>query len=360
MKRFSLVSTVVLALTVLLMQAARAADPAPQTSSKAVTGTMDINYATRQPQNQTDGAPNKGVMDTYRLDLMVNPDSKQATRFFGEIKRQPRIKQLKVRTIQWPRYDYRIDIEVPKATSGSVGSVVGTMGVDEKTGAYMLDAQDRQLRIDITKGRTFNDPFGGIFYGKADDKNSLSWQTIKRKVAGKEVEVKFQADPIRFQQTRLAKGPFPVAYPNTTVSGELSYDRETANYYAKNLTFRYVDAEGKERVDTVSGTIKWSEDPNRAQNGKGQYQFNLRFNEELFSGGDQAQFAGKNNDDLMFAADNSIPTLGGIVDYQDTMSGETVTASKVTYKLENNKLNDTQVMEFVKLWLLTVGPANDE
>jgi hypothetical protein len=32
----------------------------------------------------------------------------------------------------------------------------------------------------------------------------------------------------------------------------------------------------------------------------------------------------------------------------------------VTYKLEQNKLNDTQVMNFAKVWLLVSGPANDE
>ena len=64
--------------------------------------------------------------------------------------------------------------------------------------------------------------------------------------------------------------------------------------------------------------------------------------------------------DLFFAVDNSIPSLLGNIEYQDTMNGETVTQSKVTYKLEQNKLNDTQVMNFAKLWLLVTGPANDE
>ena len=358
MKRHIHGGALVALLLVIVLQQSEAA--LAQDQKSAVTGTMEINYATRQVQNQTDGVPNKGVTDSYKLDLLVNPDSKQATKFVGTIARQPRIKQYKIRTIQWPRYDYNIGIEVPKATSGSVGTWVGTMGVDEKTGAFQLDAQDRQLRIDITKGRAFTEPFGGTFFGKADDKSTLSWESIKRKVGGKEVEIKFQADPIKFQQTKLAKGPFPGAHPVTFASGELSYDRETANYYAKNLTLRYTDADGKEQTDTVTGTIKWVEDPNRATNGKGRYEFNLRFNEEKHQGGDEKQFAGQNEDDLFFAVDNAIPTLGGVIEYQDTMSGETVTASKVTYKLENNKLTDTQVMNFTKLWLLAVGPTNDE
>jgi hypothetical protein len=359
--RFTAVALVAVAISALLTQAALAADQ--QTQNKpAITGTMQIDFTTRMAQNQEDGAPKKGVKDYYTFDLTVNPESKYATRFNGKITRQPRITQLKVRTVQAPQLDFEgVNIEVPKASSGTVGTMVGVIAVDEKTGAFNLNNPDRQLRIDITKGRAFTDPFGGVFYGKADDKSGLSWASIKRKVGGKEVEVKFQADPIKFQQTKLAKGPFPTAYPSTLVAGELSYDRETANYYARNLTFRYTGADGKEVTDTVSGTIKWVEDPSRKENGKGRYEFNLRFNEEQNQkGGDEAQFAGKNDDDLFFAVDNSIPSLVGNVEYQDTMNGETVTQSKVTYKLEQNKLNDTQVMNFAKAWLLISGPANDE
>jgi len=361
--RFRLGSVALLAVAMsssLLAQPASAADA----NKPAVTGTMQIDFTTRMAQNQEEGAPKKGVKDYYPFDLTVNPDSKYATKFAGKITRQPRITQLKVRTIQWPQLEFEgINIEVPKApgAAGTVGTLVGVISVDEKTGAFNLNNQNRQLRIDITKGRTFTDNFGGVFYGKAEDKSSLSITSIKRSVGGKEVEVKFQADPIKFQQTKLAKGPFPTAYPTTVVSGELSYDRETANYYARNLTFRYSGADNKEVTDTVSGTIKWVEDPARKQNGKGRYEFNLRFNEEQnHKGGDDAQFAGKNDDDLFFAVDNSIPTLLGNIEYQDTMNGETVTQSKVTYKLEQNKLNDTQVMNFAKLWLLVTGPANDE
>lgn len=60
--------------------------------------------------------------------------------------------------------------------------------------------------------------------------------------------------------------------------------------------------------------------------------------------------------------DNSIPTLTGTVEYVDTFiaGGTTPSASKVTYHLKANKLTKQQVMNFYKLWMLCVGPANDE
>lgn len=322
----------------------------------AITGTMEINFVTRTPAGQTDGSPKIGAQDIYKLDLTVNG----ANKFVGQIARQPRIKQFKIRTIQQPRYDFTINLQVGKF--GTVGQWVGPMTIDEKVGAFKLEgADDRVLRIMVDKGQTFTSPFGGEFYGKAEDKSKLAWDTIKRQVAGKTVEKKFQADPIRFQQVVLAKGPNPQKYPTASVSGELSFDRETSNYYAKGLTFNYT-YDGKDYSDVVTGTIKWVEDPSRKTNGKGRYEFNLRFNEEKAQKPktDDQAFANKSDDDLFFAVDSFIPSLNGNVEYQDSMTGDTVVASKVTYKLQSNKLTDQQVMNFAKMWILACGPTNDE
>ena len=75
----------------------------------------------------------------------------------------------------------------------------------------------------------------------------------------------------------LAKGPAGI-YPRTTVNGNLDYDYETGNWYTNGIRFRY-NLNGKDVEDVVTGSIKWIEDPNRATNGKGHYEFNLRFNE---------------------------------------------------------------------------------
>ena len=39
---------------------------------------------------------------------------------------------------------------------------------------------------------------------------------------------------------------------------------------------------------------------------------------------------------------------------------EQPTSSKVTYALKANKLSKQQVMNFFKLWLVAIGPTNDE
>ena len=118
--------------------------------------------------------------------------------------------------------------------------------------------------------------------------------------------------------------------------------------------------------DTVTGSIKWVEDPNRASNGKGQYEFNLRWNEDKVkpASTEADAFKGANDEEAFFAVDNSVPSLTGKVDYVDTMAkvnGEdSVTASKITYQLDANQLTKQQVMNFIKLWLLGIGPTNDE
>lgn len=75
----------------------------------------------------------------------------------------------------------------------------------------------------------------------------------------------------------LAKGPAEI-YPRTMVNGRLDYDYETGNWFTDGIK-PCTTLDGAEMEDIVTGSIKWIEDPNRASNGKGCYEFNLRFNE---------------------------------------------------------------------------------
>jgi hypothetical protein len=357
MKRTHLFASAIALFALGLLTAAGWAEPTP-----AITGTMDIQFNTRTPEGQEDGAPKKGVQDDYKMDLTINGNNK----FQGDILRQPRIKQLKIRTIQWPRYDYNLSFFVKvQGVDKKVGAWVGPMAVDEKSGAYTLTADsgsDRALRITIDAGQSFTDNFGGVFYG-ASGQSIL--ESIKRTVNGKEIEKQFQGDPMRFESVKLAKGPNPTKYPEATVNGSLDYDRETSNYYAKNLHFHY-SMDGKDIDDSVTGSIHWIEDPNRATNGIGHYEFNLRFNEDKMAKPqtDDQAFKGASDDDMFFSADNNIPSLLGTIDYVDTLTGDgkdaVPTESKVAYHMTNNKLTDQQVMNFAKLWLIAVGPTNDE
>ena len=67
-------------------------------------------------------------------------------------------------------------------------------------------------------------------------------------------------------------------------------------------------------------------------------------------------------EDAFFAVDNSVPTLTGTIEYVDTFisGGTTPSSSKITYHLNANKLTKQQVVNFFKLWMVCVGPTNDE
>ena len=185
-------------------------------------------------------------------------------------------------------------------------------------------------------------------------------------IGDKTVEVKVtKSDPMRFDGVMLAKGPAEI-YPKTTVNGRLDYDYETGNYFADNIKFHY-SLDGKDVDDTMTGTIKWVPAEDRKTSGKGHYEFNLRFNEEKNkpATGENAAFEKMSDEDAFFAVDNTIPTLTGKIEYMDTFvagGGDepSPSMSKVTYHLNANKLTKQQVVNFFKLWLIGVGPTNDE
>ena len=215
----------------------------------------------------------------------------------------------------------------------------------------------------VGKAQAFKDVFGGKMIGKAEKKEGLGSSLYTRVVGGKTVEIKVtKSDPMSFQGVQLAKGPAEI-YPRTTVNGKLDYDYETGNYFADNIKFHYT-LDGKEVEDVVTGTIKWVEDKDRASNGKGYYDFNLRFNEEKNKAPSTEgnAFEKMSDEDAFFAVDNTIPSLTGKIEYVDTfVSGTTDPASsKVTYHLNANKLTKQQVVNFFKLWIVAIGPTNDE
>ncbi|MGC4030887.1 MAG: hypothetical protein QM754_03950 [Tepidisphaeraceae bacterium] len=243
------------------------------------------------------------------------------------------------------------------------------MPLDTKTGAYDLSAgraNDSQLRVAIDavgQAQAFVDPFAGKLVGKAEKKESLGSQLYTRVVGGKEVKIEVKrADPMLFQGIELAKGPVSL-YPRTSVNGRLDFDYETSNYLTDGITFIYT-LNGKEITDKVTGSIKWIEDANYKTNGKGHYEFNLRFNEDKNkpAQSEAAAFEGQSDEAAFFTVDNSIPCLTGTIDYVDSFipGTDTVASSKSTYKLNANKLTRQQIVNFFKLWMVAVGPTNDD
>jgi len=365
-------ATLCLATSLALAPVISFAQTTAEVMKDAISGTMDIQFNTRTEMDDSgDLKPNSaklGVTDKYNLNLIVA----QTTQFIGSVTRQPNLfSNLIARKKQEAKLTFDLSLVVlnPKDMSQkrTVGKWVGVVPIDTASGAFMLQGDtkdDRPLRMSVdTMGsmQGFQENFDGRLIGKAEKKEGLASYTYKRLVSGKEVSMTVKrVDPMKFEGIKLAKGPSGI-YPTSVVNGRLDYDYETGNYLTDGIRFTYSD-QGKEVTDVVTGTIKWVEDPNRASNGKGRYEFNLRFNEDKLKkpAGEAAAFDAASEEDAFFAVDNSVPSLTGTVEYVDQMSGETVTGSKVTYKLDANKLSKTQVMNFAKLWILAVGPTNDE
>ena len=344
------------------------------TEDGVIAGTMDIDFNTRTNLDTTgdlkEGSAALGVKDKYKFKFSVA----KTTEFAGEITRQPNLfSKLLGRKQQMAEIGYSIDLAVlnPRDLKQRrvVGKWVGLVPIDAASGAYDLSGgakSERPLRIAIDavgKAPAFTDQFGGRLIGKAEKKDSLVGATYKRIIGDKTVEFSVKhSDPMRFENIILAKGPAEV-YPRCTVSGRLDYDYETGNWVTDGIKFRYT-LDGKEMEDTVTGTIKWVEDTDRKANGKGEYQFNLRYNEDKnkSASGESAAFEKLSSEDAFFAVDNSVPCLTGKIEYVDAFGagGETVVTSKVTYNLNANKLTKQQVMNFFKLWMLAIGPTNDE
>ena len=351
-----------------------AAAPETMSDDGVIAGTMTIDYDTRVKKDTSgdlkDNSPAIGAKDKYSFQLQIA----KTTEFSGFVTRQP---NLYTKTLARRKQDaqlfYQVDLAVlnPRdlKQKRNVGRWVGTVPIDAASGAYDLSggsSKESPLRMDIDtvgKASGFKDNFAGRLVGKAEKKDNLVSSTYKRLINGKTVEVTVKkSDPMRFENIVLAKGPAEI-YPRTTVSGRLDYDYETGNYFADNIRFKY-SLDGTDYEDVLTGTIKWVEDPDRASNGKGYYDFNLRFNEEKnkSASGEGAAFEKLSGEDAFFAVDNSVPCLTGKVSYVDTIppGGEQPTSSKVTYALNANKLTKQQVMNFFKLWLIAIGPTNDE
>lgn len=351
--------------------AAPADGPEQITKDSIIAGTMDIDFATRTTKDGSgdlkENSPALGAKDSYKFNLTVA----DTTRFSGTVTRQP---NLYGKTLGRKKQDaqlfYSIDMAVrnPKdlKQEKTVGKWVGTVPIDSSSGAFDLAGgkdKESSLRMAVDavgRAPAFTDQFKGKLVGKAESKESLASYTFKRAIGGRTVQVVVKkSDPMRFDNIVLAKGPAE-SYPATTVAGRLDYDYETGNWYTDRIRFSY-QLDGHDYEDVVTGSIKWVEDPDRAANGKGYYEFNLRFNEDSAKKTtESAAFEKLSEEDAFFAIDDSVPAMTGRITYADTMSGETVTASKVTYDLHANKLTKQQIMNFFKLWILAIGPTNDE
>lgn len=344
------------------------------TEDGVISGTMEIDFKTRteidDSGNYTDGSPKLGAKDTYTFKLAVA----KTTEFSGKVTRQGDIFTKVLRSQKQKGalgYDVTLAVRNPKDLDQRrvVGKWVGLTPINSTTGVYDLTAgqsEESPLRIAVDAiGRqpAFTDKFAGKLIGKSKKDEGFAAYTYKRLVGDKTYEIKVsKIDPMKFQGIELAKGPADI-YPRCTVDGRLDFDYETGNWLTDGITFKY-NLDGKTIEDKVTGSIKWVEDENRKTNGKGQYEFNLRWNEgkNKPSTTEAAAFEKLSAEDAFFAVDESTPCLTGKITYEDKfISGEeTPATSKVVFALDANKLSKVQVVNFFKLWMLGIGPINDE
>lgn len=361
-------------LFVLPVTVARTAESPLVTEEGIIAGEMNIDFQTRTQRDTSgklaEGSPAQNAKDIYTFALNVA----KTTEFSGTITRMPRLfSKVLGREVQPAELHYDITLSVRNPSNldqkRGVGKWVGTVPIDEK-GVYRLGGGSEKgspLRIAIDtigSAQGFTESFSGQLAGKSPEKKGLVPYTFSRLVGGKKVNIQVKnSDPMRFENITLAAGPAKT-YPRTTVNGRLDYDYETGNWYTDGIHFRYI-LEGKDIEDVVTGSIKWVEDPNREQNGKGQYEFNLRFNEDKNQSATSESDvfkAGTSDEEAFFFVDNTVPSLTGTIEYVDNMAagGDAPSSSKITYKLNANKLTKQQVVNFFKLWLICVGPTNDE
>lgn len=368
MKKFTSLFVALTLASGLLTNTASAQFEAPAQSPK-VTGTMDIQFATRT-NTDSQGKPQAGVKDVYKLNL----DVAETMNFAGTIEYLPPLFKvggyLTTQSAQLS-YDIPLTVRNPQnlAQSRTVGKFVGIVPIDS-TGAYQYGNGNLRIAVNATgKASDFSSAFKGVAKGKAPEGSGQKHEDVKKQAFEIWRQVKGEAkkitvsnyDPMSFDNLVLAAGP-SANYGEVRVNGKAVYDYDRSAWNFTGLTLQYRQ-DDKDVVDRISGNIKWVEDPNRAQNGKGRYEFDVRVNEPEVKG-EAAAFAAADDEAAFFASDSGVPSLTGTTDYVDTPDGAeepTTTASKVTFNLVGNGLSKAQVVNLTKLLqLVMVVPMNND
>ena len=329
------------------------AQTAKLVSGPAITGTMDIVFNTRTAQNtDADGKPNKGVKDVYNVDLKVG-----AVGMKGRIDRTPKIAGGLGGLVGGQRGQiyYAIVLNVKDTYVGDwLGTVVTSdQGYFLWNGAGDSNSRPRIQVQSVGPQAAFVDFFGGVMVGRGDTPTGS--QNFVRKLAGGKVAVYTakNTDPMDFQGLNLARGPLG-SHSRVTVNGKLIYDRESGSWITDGIK---LSTEGKKETDTITGSIRWIA---KTDGGGGDYVFNLRWNEAAQQPNEENFTANEVDEDAFFAVDTAKPGLTGKISYEDKTAGETVISSSVKFDLQANNIERNQILAFAKLWLVGVGPLNDE
>jgi hypothetical protein len=360
----NLIAIAVMALTFISVGAFAQTNAATAAAASAsfIKGTLNITFNTHQNPPGT-----KGIQDVYDININVA----NSAVFHGKMTDRPQIIEgMFNKAITQPRslkYDVACDVVNPKnpTQTKNIGRMYGMVPISSD-GVYNYDKSS--LVVDILpmgNAGGFTSKFSGQAAGKPLVRPA-NWTdmvretvNINRLVNGKPMTVALKRyDKMDFRNVVIAEGPVQIYQP-VTVNGQMYYDYDKNCWFFNNFTVQY--AEGRDlKVDRVTGTIRWIEDPNRKSNGLGHYEFDVRVNEPAPDASNA--FAAPTDESAFFASDTTVPGLSGTMNYKDTLNanGDTL-ASAVTIDLNGNNINKQQVMVLGKVIIFAaVIPMNSD
>lgn len=360
MKKFVTLSFITLGLVAATLVSAQT----PATPATFVRGNMNIRFGENT--------------DHYDLDFNVC----NSCRFHGGIDARHYVAP--VGTI-WPTpeiplgitYTLDCDIMNPKNLSQTknVGQVTGMVKVPG-TGIYDYEHGSLECSV-IPMGNAagMDSFFRGTASGKPLNRPvTWKWQdmsadmvNISRIINGRVSTVTLKKyDQMKFDNCRLCAGPM-ASYQPVIVNGTMYYDYEKRTWFLKEMTVQYTVGQSL-ILDRLSGNIRWMPDANRAQNGLGEYDFDVKVNEPAPSE-DQVFQTQPTDESAFFQSDDTVPGVSGTWKYKDTITPNTitkdnpdgdVTLSAVQIDMEGNKLTKQQMMVLFKLLVLQmIVPMNN-
>lgn len=342
----------------------------PVVVAPTIKGTLDISFDATGT-----GATIKGATDKYTLDILVA----NSAHFHGTINRLPPIKGTFGYGAQPGSLTYDIGYDLinykrPTQVIKDIGDLSGSVPTNILN-VYDFDNGDLTMNTHAHgKASSLTSKFAGQALGKPPAGSpSLRTQalTFFRVSKGNTIAKKVtKYDTMDFHNHILGAGPSP-ELESVQVNGSMVYNYDDGNWYLKDITCVYgtfVNGVQTPHTDTLTGTIRWTEDPDRASNGQGEYIYDIRINEPPVS--DNAAFDAKpsDNDDDFFATDAAVPGLTGTMKYVDqiipgsitkTNPDGNVTSSAITIDLKGNSLSREQVVYIFKLIIFSaIVPIN--
>ena len=252
------------------------ATPTPAAvASPTIKGTLGISFDATGT-----GKIVKGATDKYTLDVVVA----NSAHFHGVINRLPPVRgTFGLGYGSQPgslTYDIGYDLinyKRPTQVIRDIGDLTGTVPTNALN-VYDFESGDLTMNTHAHgKAGSLTSRFAGQALGKPPSGSpSLKTQalTFFRVSKGNTIAKRVtKYDTMDFRQHILGAGPSP-ELESVQVNGSMVYNYDDGNWYLKDITCVYgtfVNGVQTPHTDTLTGSIRWKEDDNRASNGQGEY-----------------------------------------------------------------------------------------